>query len=67
MSAAATVHQVDTFIYYRLFRRFTDARNSATVKNSEKCAQHFKLLREMPRKFSDFTKSPTETVITRND
>jgi len=29
------------------------------VKDSEKCARHFQLLREVPRKFSDFTKSPS--------
>jgi len=32
--------------------------------DSEKYARHFQLLREMPTKFSDFTKFPSETVIT---
>ena len=35
--------------------------------NTEKCPQHFQTLREIPGKFSDFMKRPSETVISRND
>ena len=34
---------------------------------TEQCPQHFQSLREIPRKFSDFMKPPSETVISRYD